>query len=151
MGSPDPSREPLPTPAPEALLSGGPQLTARCRGGGCAQCGGCCRPASLLLRGDRAHIQPGPAPRFPFTPGLAGGWGIVSKDLGTVGGVSPPLPSPGHQRFSWFVIYVRAPSLVAQRVKNLAVQDTQVGPLGQEEPLEKKVATHSSILAWRIP
>ena len=116
-----------------------------------ARHGGCCRPASLPLWGDHAHTQPGPAPRFPFTPGPAGGWGIVSKDLGTVGGVSPPLPCPGYQRFSWFVIYVRAPSLVAQRVKNPAMQDTQVGPLGQEEPLEKKVATHSSILAWRIP
>ena len=32
-----------------------------------------------------------------------------------------------------------------------AVQETQVQPLGQEEPLEKGTATHSSILAWRIP
>ena len=40
-------------------------------------------------------------------------------------------------------------SLVAQRVKNLpAMQETQVGPLGQEDPLEKEMATHSSILAW---
>ena len=37
-------------------------------------------------------------------------------------------------------------------VKNLpAVQETQVQFLGQEDPLEKKMATHSSILAWRIP
>ena len=42
--------------------------------------------------------------------------------------------------------------LVAQLVKNPpAMQETQVPPLGQEEPLEKKMATHSSILAWRIP
>ena len=42
--------------------------------------------------------------------------------------------------------------MVAQMVKNLpAVQETQVKFLGQEEPLEKEVATHSSILAWRIP
>ena len=40
---------------------------------------------------------------------------------------------------------------VAQTVKNLsAVQETQVGSLGQEDPLEKGMATHSSILAWRI-
>ena len=32
-----------------------------------------------------------------------------------------------------------------------AVQETQVRSLGQEDPLEKGVATHSSILAWRIP
>ena len=37
-------------------------------------------------------------------------------------------------------------------VKNLpATQETQVQSLGQEDPLEKEMATHSSILAWRIP
>ena len=37
-------------------------------------------------------------------------------------------------------------------VKNLsAMQETQVRSLGQEDPLEKEMATHSSILAWRIP
>ena len=41
---------------------------------------------------------------------------------------------------------------MAQTVKSLpAVQDTQVRSLGQEDPLEKGMATHSSILAWRIP
>ena len=41
---------------------------------------------------------------------------------------------------------------MAQIVKNLpAMQETQVPSLGQEEPLEKGMATHSSILAWRIP
>ena len=41
---------------------------------------------------------------------------------------------------------------MAQMVKNLpAVQETQVQSLGQEDPLEKGMATHSSILAWRIP
>ena len=42
-------------------------------------------------------------------------------------------------------------SLVAQSVKNLpAVQETQVRALGWEDPLEKEMATHSSILAWKI-
>ena len=42
-------------------------------------------------------------------------------------------------------------SLVAHMVKNLpAIQETQVQSLGQEDPLEKGMATHSSI-AWRIP
>ena len=37
-------------------------------------------------------------------------------------------------------------------VKNLpAMQETWVRSLGQEDPLEKEMATHSSILAWRIP
>ena len=43
-------------------------------------------------------------------------------------------------------------SLVAQMVKTLPVmQENQVQSLGQEDPLEKGMATHSSILAWRIP
>ena len=43
-------------------------------------------------------------------------------------------------------------SLVAQTVKNLPPkQETRVRSLGQEDPLENGVATHSSILAWRIP
>ena len=43
-------------------------------------------------------------------------------------------------------------SLVAQVVKNLpAKQETQVPFPGREDPLEKGMATHSSILAWRIP
>ena len=47
--------------------------------------------------------------------------------------------------FSWA-------SPVAQTVKNLlAVQETVVRSLGREDPLEKEMVTHSSILAWRIP
>ena len=43
-------------------------------------------------------------------------------------------------------------SLVAQTAKNLtAMQETPVQSLGQEDPLEKEMATHSNILAWRIP
>ena len=43
-------------------------------------------------------------------------------------------------------------SLVAQMVKNPpAMQETWVGSLGWEDPLEEGMATHSSILAWRIP
>ena len=43
-------------------------------------------------------------------------------------------------------------SLVAQTVKSLpAVLETQVRSLGREDPLAKEMATHSSILAWRIP
>ena len=43
-------------------------------------------------------------------------------------------------------------SLIAQLVNHLpAMQETRVRFLGQEDPLEKEMATHSSILAWRIP
>ena len=42
--------------------------------------------------------------------------------------------------------------LVAQRVKRLpAMRETWVQSLGREDPLEKELATHSSILAWRSP
>ena len=41
---------------------------------------------------------------------------------------------------------------MAQKVKNLPVmQETWIQSLGQEDPLEKGMATHFSILAWRIP
>ena len=46
----------------------------------------------------------------------------------------------------------RRASLVAQMVKNLpAMQEAGIQSLGQEDPLGKGMATHSSILAWRIP
>ena len=49
------------------------------------------------------------------------------------------------------LLLIRA-SLVAQRVKSLLeVWETGVWSLSQEDPLEKEMATHSSILAWRIP
>ena len=41
---------------------------------------------------------------------------------------------------------------MAQTVKNLpAMQETRVQSLGQEDPLEKEMTTHSSLLAWEIP
>ena len=47
--------------------------------------------------------------------------------------------------------YVMRASLVTQWVKNLpAIQETQVRSLGRGDPLEEEMATHSSILAWRI-
>ena len=50
-----------------------------------------------------------------------------------------------------FTVLIRA-SLVSQMVKNLpAMQETQVQSLGQEDPLEKGMATYSNILAWKIP
>ena len=55
--------------------------------------------------------------------------------------------------FLFFTIrYVLGSSLVAQMVKHLsAMQETWVRSLGQEDPLEKEMAAHSSTLAWRIP
>ena len=49
-------------------------------------------------------------------------------------------------------LYSRKASLVAQMVKRLsAMQETRVPSLGWEDPLEKEMAAHSSILAWEIP
>ena len=51
-----------------------------------------------------------------------------------------------------FAMQLMGSSLVAQRLKRLpSMQDTWVRSLGQEDLLEKEMATHSSILAWRIP
>ena len=51
--------------------------------------------------------------------------------------------------FNWIM---PGASLVAQMVKNLpAMQETRVQFLGWEDPLEKRMATHTSILAWRLP
>ena len=59
-------------------------------------------------------------------------------------GISHSLGVYTHTRFEQFVM--------AQMLKNLlAMQETRVQSLGQEDPLKKKKATHSSILAWRIP
>ena len=49
-------------------------------------------------------------------------------------------------------LMIRKPSMVAQMVINPpAMQETWVQSLGPENPLEKRMTTHSSILAWRIP
>ena len=51
-----------------------------------------------------------------------------------------------------FLVVTKWASLRAQSVKTLpAMQETRVESLGGEDPLEKEMATHSSILAWKIP
>ena len=67
-----------------------------------------------------------------------------------------PGSIPGLERFPGeglgYPLQYSWTSLVAQLVKNLpAVWETWVQPLGWEDPLEKGKATHSCILAWRIP
>ena len=67
-------------------------------------------------------------------PGLIPGWGRSPGE-----GIGYPL------QYSWA-------SLVAQMVKKLpAIQETWVRSLGWEDPLEEGIATHSSVLAWKIP
>ena len=63
---------------------------------------------------------------------------------------SADLESP--HLWKGFAIFYEMASLVAQLVKNLpAMQETRVWALNWKNPLEKGMATHSSILAWRIP
>ena len=59
----------------------------------------------------------------------------------------------GHMGVYYIISYIYLwASLVARLVKNLsAMQETWVQSLGREDPLEKKMTTHSSILAWRTP
>ena len=72
----------------------------------------------------------------------------------TVGDGLMPLSSTPYSHF--FVMSIEEgtylwASLVAQMVKNLpAIQETQVQSVGREDPLGKGMATHSSILTWRI-
>ena len=63
-----------------------------------------------------------------------------------------PLTSPEVALISVFSLQSKGASLMAHLVKNLpAMQETLVQALGWENPLEKGMATLSSILAWRIP
>ena len=62
------------------------------------------------------------------------------------------LPNSGLYGILYIHLVVQGDSLVAQMVKRLpAMQETRVQSLGREDTLEKQMATHSSILAWRIP
>ena len=78
----------------------------------------------------------------------------VGKESACNAGDSGSIPRSGRftgERIDYPLQYSWA-SLVTQTVKNLpAMQETWVQSLGQEDPLEEGMATHSSILAWRIP
>ena len=70
----------------------------------------------------------------------------ICLNVGTDGTTHVPR---GHGKFYYSI---RGLSLMAQTVKSLSiVQETQVQSLAGEDPLEKRMATHSSTLAWRIP
>ena len=70
--------------------------------------------------------------------------------------ISQALPPEGLGRSILIYGFIWASALLLRgfpsgSVTNLpAMQETQVGPLGEEDPLEKGMATHSSILAWRM-
>ena len=67
-------------------------------------------------------------------------------------GIEPRFPALQADYLPTVYYYLPIYFLVAQRVKHLpAMWKTWVQSLGWEDPLEKEMATHSSILAWRIP
>ena len=98
-----------------------------------SDCSTQCHPQSM-------HVEsrvPGPQPGGPPRP-----WGEEPCPGDTFITVALELGA-GHLLWA---------SLIAQLVKNLPVmQETQVRVLGGEDPLEEKMATHSSILAWKNP
>ena len=78
--------------------------------------------------------------------GRRSGFQMLSQDWGNSQKVCPIFTS------SDFIGQKHKASLVAQTVKNLpTMPDTWAWSLGQEDPLEKEMASHSSILAWEIP
>ena len=87
--------------------------------------------------------------RIPWTEepgGLYSPWGHKESDMTEWLAISIII----HMLF--ILLYLFRTSLVAQMIKNLpAMRETQVRSLGWEDPLEDGMATHSSILAWRIP
>ena len=110
----------------------------------------------LLLKWKQTHVWS----RFSFTrwslsvlcslPGRAPGW-ARRQPLQRLS-----LPECAHSPWKDVTIWHTHPftgaSLLAQRLKRLpAMRETRVRSLGWEDPLEKEMATHSSILAWRIP
>ena len=83
-------------------------------------------------------------------------WGMCSNEdhrgRHLPGKEEASLPGPLVKRKAVFINMQCGASLVAQLVKNPpAVQETWVRSLGWEDPLEKEMATHPSVLAWRIP
>ena len=105
----------------------------------------------------RAAAPPNPRPH-----GRLSAWSpevtLTSLEIAVVGGASDKERANSQLCALLASVWVRLvwpplwTSLVAQMLKNLlTVQETQIRLLGWEDPLEKGVATHSGILAWRIP
>ena len=92
----------------------------------------------------------------PSLEGSLEGYSDSSVDKESTCNAGDPTSIPGSGRCTGegigYPLQNSWASLVAQLVKNLPImQETWVRSLGWEDPLEKGKATHSSILAWRIP
>ena len=91
-------------------------------------------------------------PGLRRSPGEGKGYPLQYSGLeNSMDYVYSPWGCKESDRTEWLSLSLWA-SLIAQLVKNLpAVQETGVWSLGREDSLKKEMATHSSILAWRIP
>ena len=91
---------------------------------------------------------------FPLGVGgtnLIATWQIITIEFAVLKVFFKAVYPLGAKKKKIVLLYFGA-SLVAQTVKDLpAMPETQVRSLGRDDPLEKGMATHSSILAWRIP
>ena len=111
-----------------------------------------CSSASLLLLPMHlVPLCPCPPHRLHL---LSGTWWLNGKEsacrVGDPGSSPVSERSPGEGNSNPF--QYSCTQLVAQRLKRLPPMcETRVRSLGREDPLEKEMATHSSILAWRIP
>ena len=89
-----------------------------------------------------------PAPASPEVGCTLAGQSVVGIRRSRKGSQSSPHTQDNIKRRQ----FDKSTSLVIHLVKNLpAMQETQVQPLSGEDPLEKEMATHSSILAWKVP
>ena len=82
--------------------------------------------------------------------GLVGHWVFLVRQRSWLHFSDEPTQDQGV--FQKVILFIYAFSLVAQSVKSLpAMKEAWVQHLGREDPLEEETATHSSVLAWRIP
>ena len=94
------------------------------------------KPGSPTLQADTLTSEPPGKPQYDPAIPL----------LGTY------MDKPTIQNGTCTAMFISWASLVTQMVKHLpAMREIQVQSLGWEDPLEKEMATHSSILAWKIP
>ena len=78
--------------------------------------------------------------------------GQVPSALSSLGGLQSQANAPSLLKIPTIKLHSRLPGWVDQSVNNwLAMQETRVQSLDREDPLEKEMTTHSTILAWRIP
>ena len=112
--------------------------------------------AKVLEPGLRSPATETPLPWHHHLSGVLWGFPHNSVDKESTCNAGDPSSIPGSGRSTGegigYPLQYSWASLVAQLVKNLpAMQETCVRSLGWEDPLGKGKATHSSILAWRIP